>query len=86
MISPMDTFVLAEFNILFGNIKVNTNVSKTYVNVQHTPKPEAQLPSLFPLLDPHSLDVKQVPCKRYLIKSRDSEDQGIWGLLLIHFL
>ena len=57
MISPMVTFVLADFNILFGNIKVNTYVSKTYVNVQQTPKPAAQLPSLVPLLEPHSLAV-----------------------------
>ena len=53
----MVTFVLAEFNILFGNIKVNTYVSKTYVNVQQTPKPAAQFPSLVPLLVPHSLAV-----------------------------
>ena len=31
------------------------------LQIQHTPNPEAQLPSVVPPFDPHSDDVKQVP-------------------------
>ena len=33
----------------------------TYVKMQQTPNPAAQFPSLLPLLDAHSVVVKQVP-------------------------
>ena len=42
--------------------------SLTYLNVQQTPKPEAQLPSTFPLLSLHSVDVRQVPFEKMRLR------------------
>ena len=54
------------------------NTPKKYLNVQQTPKPAAQLPSIVPDLALHSVLVKQVPMSPdvlpvHILKSSDQE-------------
>ena len=66
---------LKECLVECATLFVKSEVMLTYVNVQQTPNPAAQLPSTEPPFDEHSEVVKHVP---YIVLS-DLAVHWLWG-------